>query len=187
MATDKSKLIRKITRQQFYHELIDDEINKLHQPEWDYLENTSKAIKNPLTDIPLIVNTEYVEFTNQNSDVYQDVFVHFSANQIRAGILKELVPKSNAGEKVGMAVARNFTILMIIASYMNDEGKSFPSMRTITEISGLSRSAIGKAVADLSKVEIAGHKLLTVVKERGYRNVDKNVYYFNPKALIEMT
>lgn len=184
MNENKKQLIRKITREQFIRELQQSEMQKLHQPEYKHIANTTKKITNYVEDMPMLVKSEPVEFVNNNDDVYKDVFIHFSANQVRAGIIKELVPEGV--EKGGMIGARNFTVLMAIASFMDAEGKAFPSQRTLQDITGMSRSSIGKATADLGHIRIAGHKLLTVVKEKGYRNIEKSVYYFNPGAVIEM-
>lgn len=54
-----------------------------------------------------------------------------------------------------------FSVLMAILSFLDDEGKAFPSQRKIAEITGLTQATVVKAIKKLLEVEIDGSPIIS--------------------------
>ena len=93
------------------------------------------------------------------------VFLLLDTELIRKGILTKLTPAQ-------------LKILIAIASHMDEKGEAFPSMRYLSEITGVSVNTICTAVKGLLEVRIDGLPIiLRRLEGKGARK--KSKYYFN--------
>ena len=126
---------------------------------------------------PLTIKTKAVEFGNSDPE---DNYLQLSCNQVKTGLLKEL-----SASKKGITIARNYLVLTYLASHMDVEGKALVTQRKIADGTGLSRSAVGKAVKELSQIKIGGKPVITVLKLKGISNLESNLYHFNVEYIMQ--
>lgn len=101
--------------------------------------------------LELVFTETYAPLTDT---VEKEASIKLSAKQIREGLIAEL---TLAGSKQG---ARNFVVLLAIASFMDSNSKAFPSQIKLSEITGYSRTTIINAIKDLEQLEVGGQKIL---------------------------
>lgn len=56
--------------------------------------------------------------------------------------------------------ANRFGVLLAILSYMDKDGKSFPSQRKLAELTGQSANTVNKLINELLEIEVDGQKVL---------------------------
>jgi hypothetical protein len=96
----------------------------------------------------LIMNKKFLSVTkNVNENGETEVLLQFDTALIRNGILSNLTPTQ-------------LKVLMTIGSYMDEEGNAFPTLRTISEVSGVSVNTVNKAVKELLDVRVEGLPLM---------------------------
>lgn len=54
-----------------------------------------------------------------------------------------------------------FSVLMVILSFLDDEGKAFPSQRKIAEITGITQATVTKSIKKILETEIDGSPILS--------------------------
>ncbi len=101
-----------------------------------------------LENVSKLVSVSYVkEYDLLNQQEVLEISLKVDTGAIRQGFIKEIG-------------ATNFTVLMAIASFMNDKGECFPTQRQIAEIVGMSLTTVNKAVAELLRVQVNGQHIL---------------------------
>lgn len=88
-----------------------------------------------------------------------------SAEQLQNGLIKQ----------VG---CRNFSVLLAIASYMNENQVAFPDITKIAEITGLSSPTVIKAIQQLEDITIGGQHIIRKTKLKTTANHTKSIYHF---------
>lgn len=106
-------------------------------------------------------------------EVVKSVSLELSPIQIREGLIKQFtLDGTNQG-------ARNFIVLLAIASHMDSNNKAFPSQTRIAEITGYSRTTVINAIKDLETLTVGGQKILERKKIPTNRGHAKTVYKFS--------
>lgn len=73
---------------------------------------------------------------------------------------------------------RRFGLLMAIVSYMDNNGRAFPSQRKLAELTGVSKNTVNKMINELLEVEVDGQKVLRrELLGKGSRK--KSMYYIH--------
>lgn len=97
--------------------------------------------------------------------VVSSMKISLSAMQLQQGLIKEL----------GW---RNFAVLMAIASFINKENISYPTVEKLTEITGMTKPTVIKAVKELETATIGGEKLIKKTKVLTSEGNTKSLYHF---------
>lgn len=101
-----------------------------------------------LENVSKLVSVSYLkEYDLLNQQEVLEISLKVDTGAIRQGFIKEIG-------------ATNFSVLMAIASFMNEKGECFPTQRQIAEIVGMSLTTVNKAVAELLKVEVNGQPII---------------------------
>ncbi|MGE6629619.1 helix-turn-helix domain-containing protein [Bacillus sp. NPDC077027] len=109
------------------------------------------------------------EYDNLSDGVRQSNRVCVDMGSIQSGLIKE----------IGVS---KFGLLLAIVSFMNDEGKAFPSQRKLGELTGQSTNTINKLINELLETEIDGQSLLKrELVGNGRRK--KSIYYISGGAV----
>lgn len=113
-------------------------------------------------------------------EVVKSVSLELSPHQIREGLIKQFtLDGTNQG-------ARNFIVLLAIASHMDSNNKAFPSQTRIAEITGYSRTTVINAIKDLETLTVGGQKILERKKVPTSRGHFKTIYKFSAVAGDEL-
>lgn len=88
-----------------------------------------------------------------------------SAEQIQNGLINQ----------VG---CRNFSVLLAIASHMNENQVAFPDITKIAEITGLSSPTVIKAIQQLEEITVGGQHIIRKTKLKTTANHTKSIYHF---------
>lgn len=88
-----------------------------------------------------------------------------SAYQIQAGLIKEIG-------------CRNFSVLLAVASHLNEQRVAFPNISTIAEMTGLSQPTVITAIKQLEEVTVGGKALIRKDKIRTSTGHTKSIYHF---------
>ena len=155
---DKSVLIKKVKLEEFYKGL-------------DNVGNSQN-----FDSEPLIIKSEVIE-DYDNDEIIKDIYIHLSAKQIRSGILRQLTDQSSRNN--GINTARNFLVLMTLASFMNYDMQAFPSQKKIAELTGLNVKSVRTAIRELEQMEIGGKPVLTVKQIPIRKSVTRSIYSFD--------
>lgn len=83
-----------------------------------------------------------------NSGEVESTYLLLDTSLIRDGLLKSLTPTQ-------------LKVLLAIASHMDDGGEAFPSIRHISEITGIATPTVNKAIKQLLDVKCAGNLIMT--------------------------
>lgn len=92
------------------------------------------------------------------------VMLQIDTELIRKGILKSLTPTQ-------------LKVLLAIASHMDDNGEAFPSMRYLSEVTGVALSTVTTAITGLLELRIDGIPIMTRTLE-GTGARKKSIYNF---------
>lgn len=113
------------------------------------------------------------EFDVLKKEYSNSIYLRLYTSLFESGIVKDLKPT-------------NFTVLLVITSFMDDEGNCYPTQRQISELSGISLPTVNKAVNSLLKFEINGTPILRreMVKTGRYKN---SYYTVNPITPITIS
>lgn len=96
----------------------------------------------------------------------ESVYLRLYLSAFRSGLVKQLKPT-------------NFTVLMTICSFMNEDGECFPTQEQIAELSGISKPTVNKAINTLLEFEFNGKPLISrEIVQKGY--FKNSVYKVNP-------
>lgn len=111
-----------------------------------------------------IMSVDFVSGYNTLSDEETNVGrVCINLNSIQTGLIK------NIG-------ANKFGLLLAIVSFMDTNGKAFPSQRKLAELTGVSKNTVNKLINELLEVEVDGQKVLR--REFIGRGARKRSMYF---------
>lgn len=102
------------------------------------------------------------EFDIINRKEKIETYLKVNTKTIRGGLIKELG-------------ATDFTVLMAIASFMDEDGTCYPTQRQIANITGMSLTTINTAISRLLKFKINDRQLLERELKGG--GIKKNSYY----------
>lgn len=110
-----------------------------------------------------------VDFKHYYDNVSEGVSFHSRAcidmGALQGGLIK----------KVG---ANRLPLLIVILSFMDKEGRAFPSQRKLAELTGQSVNTVNKLVNELLEIEVDGQKLLRRdLVGKGKRN--RSMYYIH--------
>lgn len=97
--------------------------------------------------------------------VVSSMKLSLSALQLQQGLIKEIG-------------SRNFAVLMAIASFINKENISYPTVEKLTEITGMTKPTVIKAVKELEAVTIGGERLIKKSKVLTSEGNTKTLYHF---------
>lgn len=87
-----------------------------------------------------------------------NVTLHMLPEQLRNGMVKELG-------------TRDFAVLLVLAAYLSDDNKSYPTLEQLGQATGLSRTTLITSVKSLEK-----NKIISVEKVQAKKNGKKSVY-----------
>jgi DNA-binding MarR family transcriptional regulator len=87
------------------------------------------------------------EFYINEASKTQSVYLRVYSEMFTRGIVKSLKPT-------------NFTVLLAIASFMDEKGNCFPTQRQIAEITGLTLPTVNKAINELLEFTVDGKPIL---------------------------
>lgn len=88
-----------------------------------------------------------------------------SALQLQEGLIAELG-------------SRNFTVLIALASFANQNNVSFPTLSQLAEITGISERTVIKAIQELETVKVGGKTLFKKTKVLTDSGNTKSIYTF---------
>lgn len=94
--------------------------------------------------LSVVFQQEY-DVTNKKDNL--EVFLKVDVKALRGGLLKEV----NGSD---------LTVLMAIASYMDINGKCYPTQRQLAEVTGMSLTTINRAIKNLLEIEVNGYPVL---------------------------
>lgn len=82
--------------------------------------------------------------------------------------------------------ATNFTVLMTICSYMNEDGECWPTQEQIAERSGIGKTTVNKAVNELLAFRFNDKPLISrkIVQRGYYKNSVYNVHPVSQVAIF---
>jgi hypothetical protein len=104
--------------------------------------------------------------STENNEVYLRLYL----SAFSSGLVADLKPT-------------NFTVLMTICSYMDAEGRCYPTQEQLSERSGLSKTTVNKAVNFLLEYTVSGVPLISrEIRQKGaFKN---SVYKVNPISQV---
>jgi hypothetical protein len=70
-------------------------------------------------------------------------------------------------------------ILIALASFVDKDGKCYPTQDQLADLTGLSRATVNRRIGTLCKVEFMGEPLLTKTQVRYGGTYTNNVYTIN--------
>jgi len=105
------------------------------------------------------------EFSTLTDGVVESLRVCVDSKAIQAGLIKELG-------------ANRFSLLMAIVSYMDVDGKAFPSQRKLADLTGQSPTTVNKNINEMLEITFNGqHILRRELTGAGKRQ--KSLYYIH--------
>lgn len=114
----------------------------------------------------MFLQKEYYEGQDLLSGkVVSSMKISLSALQLQEGLIKELG-------------SRNFAVMMAIASFINKDNISYPTVEKLTEITGMTKPTVIKAVKELETATIGGEKLIKKSKVLTSEGNTKSLYHF---------
>lgn len=118
------------------------------------------------TNLGAILSVDFkTEYSTASDEVQTVSRVCIDLQAIQAGLIKE----------VGSA---KLPLLLAIISYMDADGRSFPSQRKLAELTGQSINTVNKHINELLEIEIDGQRLLKrELVGKGVRK--KSMYYIS--------
>ena len=88
-----------------------------------------------------------------------------SVEQIKSGLIKQIG-------------CRNFSVLIAIASHLNEQRVAFPNVSTIAEMTGLSAPTVINAIQQLEDVTVGGKTIIRKDKIQTSTGHTKSIYHF---------
>ena len=115
-----------------------------------------------------------VEFNKQvnleTKETTSNVYLRLYLSAFKSGLVAELKPT-------------NFTVLMAICSYMDENGECYPTQRQIADRCGISKTTVNKAINELLEFRLNGKPL--ILRELVVNGTQKNsVYTVNPISQV---
>lgn len=105
-----------------------------------------------------------------DSEEVDGVFIRMYVSAIKSGLLADMG-------------ARRWTTLCVLASYMNEEGKCYPTQSIIAKDLGVSRQTANKYINDLISYRWKGEKVVLAEKIRSDSGQwDNTQYEINPNS-----
>lgn len=121
---------------------------------------------------PILAVDFKVEYNNVADSISTTRRACISMEAIQNGLIK----------KIG---ANRLPLLLVILSYMDEDGKAFPSQRKLAELSGQSVNTVNKLINELLDIEVDGQKLLR--RELVGKGVRKKSMYFIHQGEVTTT
>lgn len=100
-----------------------------------------------MTNNPILAVDFKTEYNNVSDAITTSRRACVDMDAIQNGLIK----------KIG---ANRLPLMLVILSYMDKDGKAFPSQRKLAELSGQSVNTVNKLINELLEIEIDGQKLL---------------------------
>lgn len=113
-----------------------------------------------------------VEYNNVADSISSTRRACISMEAIQGGLIK----------KIG---ANRLPLLLVILSFMDKDGKAFPSQRKLAELSGQSVNTVNKLINELLEIDVDGQKLLR--RELVGKGVRKKSMYFIHQGEVTAT
>lgn len=114
----------------------------------------------------MFLQKEYYEgYDLITGDTVISMKLSLSALQIQQGLIKELG-------------YRNFSALLAIASFSNTDNVAFPTLEKLSEITGMTRPTLIKAIKELEQVKIGGERVIRKTKVLTAGGNTKSLYHF---------
>lgn len=115
-----------------------------------------------------------VEFNNQvnleTKETTKDIYLRLYLSAFKSGLVAELKPT-------------NFTVLMTICSFMDENGECYPTQRQIADRCGISKTTVNKAINELLEFRLNDKPL--ILRELVVNGTQKNsVYTVNPISQV---
>lgn len=101
-----------------------------------------------IKSIPIITVDFKVQFDNISAGIRSQARICIDNEAIQNGLIA----------KVGV---NRFSLLLIVLSHMDKDGKVYLSQRRLAELSGLSVNTVNKLINELIELEVDGQKLLS--------------------------
>lgn len=110
------------------------------------------------------------EFNVFSKEFNHSIYLRVYTSLFTAGIVKDLKPT-------------NFTVLLAVAAYMDEQGNCYPTQRQISDITGLSKTTVNKSIGELLEFKVNDVPVLKrkFVQEGKYKN---SYYTVNPISQI---
>ncbi|MEH7117226.1 helix-turn-helix domain-containing protein [Neobacillus vireti] len=105
------------------------------------------------------------EYSTLSDGIEESLRVCVDAHAIQAGLIKELG-------------ANRFALLMAIVSYMDVDGKCFPSQRKLADLTGQSPTTVNKNINEMLEIKFNGQHILRRELVNGSKN-KKSIYYIH--------
>lgn len=122
----------------------------------------------------IIMGKKFLELDKQFDDEGNlTVLLQIDTELIRKGILKELTPSQ-------------LKVLIVVSAHSDDNGQAFPSLRYISEVTGIALSTVDTAVKGILKLRIDGQPIMTrKIEGEGARK--KSKYNFDVEETVTVT
>lgn len=119
---------------------------------------------------PMYLQSEFFEgIALGTGDTVAATRLVLSSQQVRDGLIKQ----------VGY---RNFSVLIALAAYVNKDNLSFPDIDTLVKITGLGRTTVIKAIAELTEVRVGGHSIIKKSQVKTNTGHMKSIYHFTAEV-----
>ncbi|MFP5303306.1 helix-turn-helix domain-containing protein, partial [Cobetia sp. SIMBA_158] len=113
------------------------------------------------------------EFDVTTKETSQQVYLRLYLSAFKSGLVSELKPT-------------NFTVLLGICSYMDQNGECYPTQRQLAERCGVSKTTVNKAINELLEFKINNKPLLErkLVKQGLHKNSAYTVHPMSQVAIF---
>lgn len=114
---------------------------------------------------PILTVDFRTEYDNVNDSIRNTSRACIDIKAVQSGLIKEIG-------------ANRFGVLLAILSYMDKDGRAFPSQRKLAEMTGQSVNTVNKLINELLETEVAGQYILRrEMIGTGFRK--KSMYYIH--------
>lgn len=136
-----------------------------------------KSVKPPLKvckpkcEVLQMITLEFKKQVNlETKKTTSDVYLRLYLSAFKSGLVADLKPT-------------NFTVLLTICSFMDENGECYPTQRQIAERSGISKTTVNKAINELLEYRLNGKPI--ILREMVVMGTQKNsVYTVNPISQV---
>lgn len=107
------------------------------------------------------LTTDITDLTTNKS--VKESLVSLSVDQLQDGLIAEIG-------------ARNFSVLLAVASFANEDNQAFPTVDKLAEVVGLSKPTVITAIRELENVRIGGKRIFSKSKVMTSTGNAKSIY-----------